>query len=269
MKVKVLLIAMVIFGCGAAFMSNQSEAAAAPFTMTADPATTQHISQSTVQIAMYEYDNSGGRGLGTVVWHNGQTAIITHDHWSHLNGNLNVVEFSSAMGELLLVLNAAEFQSLIQYRDGGAMVLAVPAGLTGFVPASLAGTAAVKAGDTVWMARRTPVGDRNTVEVIGAMVDGVKDGNGPAYLQMRGSGNAVVIPGDSGGGVWVNGQLVANVWSGGVVVSQGWFDKLVGSEQVSGTNSINAALNPLGGIGMDVEVVEETAVTPLEGKLFR
>jgi hypothetical protein len=144
----------------------------------------------------------------------------------------------------------------------------MPVGLEGFIPATLGQPAEVKAGDTVWMARRTPVGTRDTAEVIGAMVDGIKDGNSPVYLEMRGSGNAAVISGDSGGGVWVNGRLAANVWSGGVVVTQNWFDQLGDSEQVSQTNSINAALNPLVEMVIDGGQVGETAVTPLEGKLL-
>jgi hypothetical protein len=92
-------------------------------------------------------------------------------------------------------------------------------------------------------------------------------GNGPAYLKLTAIGNAAVIPGDSGGGVWVNGQLAANLWSQAVVVEKSWFDRLVGSERVSETNRMNAALNPLGEIGMGDGNVGETAVSRLEGML--
>jgi hypothetical protein len=148
------------------------------------------------------------------------------------------------------------------------MLLAMPPGLDGFVPAVLASPDIVTAADTVWVARRIPSGTRDTVEIIGATVDSVVSGPGPAYVRMTGSGNAAVIPGDSGGGVWVNGQLVANLWSGSMVVEQTWFDRLTGSEQVSQTNLINGALNPLGAAQGSVETISETAVSSLEVKLF-
>jgi hypothetical protein len=261
---------VIILGsiAGAMVFNTDLPATAAPYAVVVDPAIEQHILQSTIQIGMFDVDEVGTRGLGTVVRHDGRTLIVTHDHWSYLNGTLHQVEFRNAAGGLMLVLDAAEFRSLIQYRDGGTMVMAVPNALAGFVPASLAAPGVVEAGDSIWMARRKRVGNRTTVEVIGAKVNRVVRSHVPAYLEMVGGEDGAVIPGDSGGGVWMDGRFVANVWSGGVVVDMDRRGEVVEAKGKIQTNRIHAALSPLVDYARVEEVDADSASFDLEMKLF-
>lgn len=272
MKKALFLVALIGITATIVFQSI-APVAAAPFTISAtvDAATKQHILRSTIQIAMYEYDNgngieAGGRGLGTLIRHQEQTIIVTHDHWTHINANLNVVEFSNAQGTLLVSLNAAQFQQLIQYRDGGTMILTTPVGLESIIPASIADAASTQSGDTLWLARRSPTGNRSTVEVIGARLETIHNGSSPAYLKMTAADNNVFIPGDSGGGVWKNGRLVANNWSSDLMVTQTWFDRLMGTEQVSHTSTVNAALAPID--LLDTDPSPQSPSSNLEEKLL-
>lgn len=278
MKKALFLIGLI--GIIAAIVFHTSPtvvAAASSFSATVDAATEQHILRSTVQIAMYEFDNgngieSGGRGLGTVVQHEGQSIIVTHDHWTHIHANLNVVEFSNAQGALLVSLNAAQFQTLIQYRDGGTMILSVPAGLETIIPATMADASTAQPNDMLWLARRTPFGSRSTVEVVGARLDTIHTGNSPAYLKMTAADNNVFIPGDSGGGVWMNGRLVANNWSSGLMITQSWVDRLLGTEQTDETSTVHAALAPIHSLSTtpitDADGSSQSQSSNLEAKLI-
>ncbi len=262
MKVKILLIAMVIIGCGAAFVSNQSEAASAEISAETEAA----ILASTVQMAMYEYNNNGGRGLGTVVAYGAERLIITHDHWAHLTANLNVVEFRNSQGQLLVTLDAKAFRALILYRDGGTMMLRVPMGLESITAAEM-GTA-VSGTDKVWVTRRDVATNRLTVEVFPASVTALETGEGPAKMRLEILAEGAVIPGDSGGGVWADGRLIANNWSSVVVEKEGLLSGLFGVEQAEPTGLIIAALQPLGsqiGISEPVEKGIQSGSTELAG----
>lgn len=256
-----LFIIILIGIVGSMVFNKLSPAAAASNNINADAATAEQILQATVQIAMYEYavepggSEAGGDGLGTVVDYGGERLIVTHDHWSHINQNLNVVEFRDAMGQLLAMLNAQAFQALILYQDGGTMVLRVPAGLER-IGAATVGTA-VSNGDVVWVARRDVEMGRQTVEVIPAAVSAVEMGDGPAKMRLENLADGAVIPGDSGGGVWKDGRLVANNWASGMVDKGGLLSELFGIEEVEPTGLIIAALQPFGTrIGVGTAAVE-------------
>ena len=229
-----------------------SPAAAAPVTAAPDAATAQAIRQSTVQIALYESagDSSveaGGRGLGTLVRRNGQTLIVTHDHWTHITANLSAAEFRDADGSLLASLSAEAFLSLIRHRDGGTLILSAPAELAALpavnldAPTSGSGT---DQGDTVWVSRRARDNGGATVEVVAASVQGVETAAGVQRLRLRGADGAIVIPGDSGGGVWLGRRFLGNVWSGGLEVRRTLLGRLLGSSNETETNLIFAALLP-------------------------
>jgi len=228
---------------------NAAEAAAPP---ALDPARNQRILQATIQIALYEYDEGqgievGGRGLGTLVRHNGQTLIVTHDHWTHLNTNLREAEFRNARGDLLLTVPANTLLNLIRYRDGGTMILAAPAELAAMAPVAL-DPAVASAGQVAWVARRARHDGGNSVEVVAAHVETVEAEAGLPRLRLRGAGGAVVIPGDSGGGIWYDGQLQGNLWSGGVEIRTTWLDRLLGTSRQTETSLIYSALLPHGEI---------------------
>ena len=252
MKLKALLL---IFGTALIAivgLHSFSPAEAAPVAAAPDAATAQTIRQSTVQIALYEAAGdsgieAGGRGLGTLVRRNGQTLIVTHDHWTHITANLSAAEFRSADGRLLLTLSGEAFLSLIRYRDGGTLVLAAPDELASLPVAELDAPAPVEGAnenDVVWVVRRARNNVGTTVEVIGATVQAVQTADGLQRLRLRGADGAVVLEGDSGGGIWQGGRFLGNVWSGGLEIRRTLLGRLLGSTQETKTNLIFAALFP-------------------------
>jgi len=250
MKLKALFLIVGTALIAVVALNSFSPAQAAPLAATPDAATAQAILQSTVQIALYESADrsgveAGGRGLGTLVRRNGQTLIVTHDHWTHITANLSAAEFRSADGRLLLTLSGEAFLSLIRYRDGGTLLLAAPSGLASLPAAELDAPAeSASESDVVWVARHAREDGGETVEVIGAAVQAVETAGGVRRLRLRGADGAVVIPGDSGGGVWRGARYVGNVWSGGFEVRRTLLGRLLGSSDETETNLIFAALLP-------------------------
>lgn len=250
MKLKALFLIVGTALIAILALRSFSPAAAAPPTAIPDAATAQTIRQSTVQIALYESAGdagveAGGRGLGTLVQQNGETLIVTHDHWTHINPNLSVVEFRDATGALLLTLPAEAFRRLIRHRDGGTLILTAPAELAALPAAELdapAGSSDESA--VVWVARRDRSNGGATVEVISTTVQGVETADGLQRLRLRGADGAVVLPGDSGGGVWRGDRFVGNVWSRGLEIRRTLLGRLLGASHETETNLIFAALLP-------------------------
>ena len=254
-KVKMLLlIAGLALSLRIAFRSYVTVRAGSP-PAGPDDETERAIRRSTLQIALYEFDNGrgvevGGRGLATLVRRDGQRLIVTHDHWTHLNANLREVELRDAQGNLLLTLPAATFRALIRHRDGGTLVMAAPPELANVPAATIADTSAtesVRAGNVVWVVRRAagPDGpDTAGIDVVGAHVERAETANARPRLWLRGADDAAVLPGDSGGGVWLGTQLIGATWSGGLAVRTTWLGRLLGRSRQTPTNLIVAALLP-------------------------
>lgn len=245
MKVRFLLGALVILVTGTVFGERRASVAA-PQPATADKAA---MLASTLQIAMFAYaveagdTEPGSRGLGTLVIHADELLIVTHDHWAHLTPQLHEVELRDASGDLLLTLDAPAFRALVVYRDGGTMLLRVPDGLQGLVPARLGTTADL--AETAWVMRRALASDRGTIEVAAAAVTAVEDDTFPATIWLHSFDGSGVLPGDSGGGVWANGRLVGNLWAGGVKIQSGVWSRLLDRGQERATRQLVGALQPL------------------------
>lgn len=281
MKVRILLTALVIFAVTNAFRNRQAEAVM-PHLPQDQEAT---ILASTLQIAMFEHAQqagdaeAGSRGLGTVVAHNGQLLIVTHDHWSRLTPGLHEVELRDASGQLLLTLDAHAFRALIVYRDGGTMVLQAPETPGGLIPAK---PSALGGGwDRVWFARRAAGSGDATVEVVAATVSGVEGAAAPARMHLRTADGSALLPGDSGGGVWSNGQLLGNVWAAGIQRTRYFWSEWLGGAATEPSNLVIAALHPLAGLlpsctaapdaiqncPADTAAVQDPDVTTREDKL--
>lgn len=243
------LFLLLLAGCTAqkTFAANNTPQAPAPRPSAAEEAT---MLASTIQVAMYEYAQEpggaepGSRGLGTLVSDNGETVILTHDHWAHLTPNLHEVEIRDAAGHLLLTLDGLTFRDLIAYRDGGTMVLRTPAILEGLLPAGLAEPAAK--GDAVWFARRDPRSGRKAVEVVAAAVTSLEGAAQPATVRLRNLDGSAIVPGDSGGGVWADGRLVGNLWAAALTKERTFWSAWFGGEQAETSDRSIAALHPLG-----------------------
>jgi hypothetical protein len=191
----------------------------------------QHVLDATLQISMIApnpADDSTeivARGLGTLAHCDGGSSILTHDHWGGALEDLIKVRFSNAEGQLLEEIDAAEFKSLIRYRDGGTMVIEPPQTIAPDRPAAGAdgpsspGVAAilgdgsdVRHGDVLLVAvRQTERRDR--VDTVEAKVDILDVEASFPVITLRSLDGKPIHSGDSGGGVWLNGELVGNLWS--------------------------------------------------------
>lgn len=196
--------------------------ASSPALLLRDDGTRRQILSSTVQIVMYAGDNEGSKnevgslGLGTLVKSGGQTFLVTHDHWSYLTARLREVDILNADGRLLLAMDAAAFEALIRYRDGGTMILHAPQELIGVVPAPVAQTDRVVSGTILWFVRYSVASGGTAVEVVPGSVEAIERLSHPPRLHVRMLDGSAAIPGDSGGGVWNDGHLMGNVWANGV-----------------------------------------------------
>lgn len=234
MKLKELFVSMfLIVFTASAIGPPQPAAGSTSLSFPLDDVTRRRVVGSTVEIVMYEEaaegteTEVGSQGLGTLVSHDGDLFVVTHDHWSYLTASLKEVEFRNARGDFVLVLDAAAFQALIRYRDGGTMILQAPDGLTGVTPANAGAHNRIAAGDLLWLARYSRANGERWLEVAPAVVEAVERDVRPPRLQLRMPDGHAAIPGDSGGGVWFNGQLVGNVSANGLKLKRSrwsaWF----------------------------------------------
>lgn len=192
-----------------------------------DPETRQHILEATVQITLYAplLDETGqpklieingqqqrqftiGEGLGTLVSEGGRVVIVTHDHWTLLD-DMTKATFADVHGKVLLTVTAVEFQQMIQYRDGGTMLLALanrPQGTA--VLSSRQGM--IGRDDVLLLAYRQP--ETMQVDVVPMLVDEMKLYRERPSYYLHSLNNEVVVGGNSGGGLFVDGELVGNMW---------------------------------------------------------
>jgi hypothetical protein len=157
------------------------------------------------------------KGLGTLVRHEGEILVITHDHWGEL---LDIMAFGrlwSTDGEMLLEADGATFREMIIHRDSGTMILKVPQGVISeeqpiYDSQIILGyESEVQVGDRVLAVVRDP-NAFHQVEIQEAVVESVEDQLGLPSLTLRRLNGNVIEPGDSGGGVWKDGKLVGNLW---------------------------------------------------------
>lgn len=219
-----------------------------------DPAAKQHILAATVRLVLFAplLDENGqpqmvmvdgqaqaqyvtGEGLGTLVNLNGETMIVTHDHWTLLD-TLQMARFYDAAGNLLAEVTGDAFRQLIRYRDGGTMVLALPTPLT--TTAVNGNAQLVQPEDVVFLTYRLPNSDLLDVLVMG--VADVYERNGRDVFALVSLNGEIVGNGNSGGGVWYQGKLVGNMWV--TVKELPWFWEK--SDTPKGTDTSVAALLP-------------------------
>ena len=191
-----------------------------------DSAARQQILDATVQITLYApiLDETGqpklieingqrqiqytvGDGLGTLVNRNGQVVIVTHDHWT-LMEQMTKATVADVAGEVLLTVTAVQFQQMIQYRDGGTMILALENRLPGTAPTT---TSTIhESDDVLLLAYRQP--DTMQVDVVPMMIDEMKLYHGQQSFYLYSLHNEAVVGGNSGGGLFIDGELVGNMW---------------------------------------------------------
>lgn len=249
---------LVVWLLGVFSRSNQYNAYA---TAVLDASTKQHILSATVSIVLYmtlldENDQpqivmaneknevqyvafTKMEGLGTLVNLNGEVVIVTHDHWTLLD-RLKMARFYDASGDILAEMDDGDFHRLIRFRDGGTMVLALPAQLV--ATAVIGNSQMVQSEDVVFLAYRTPNSGR--LDVVAMKVTDVCEYHGHDVFALVSLDGEVVVRGNSGGGVWSRGKLVDNMW--------GTIQKLhiskEGGNAFKRTDRSMAALLPVGAI---------------------
>lgn len=146
-------------------------------------------------------------GLGTLVTWGDHTVIVTHDHWSQIE-KLEKVRIYDADGGLLWSLPAADFYSLIVYRDGGTMIFNAPVSLPGAI--YLPFDRKVQRDEILFLTYRQP--ETGNLDVVPVMVeDIILYHDCPAFV-LRSLNGAAVYTGNSGGGLWLDGQFVGTMW---------------------------------------------------------
>jgi hypothetical protein len=228
---------------------------------TAHTADQEQLLASSIQITMVgksrivdgvkETDLS--KGLGTLIEHEGQRYIMTHNHWALPETMLERIEMRDADGRSLTVMARMSYLSLVRYSDAGTLLLAAPPELDCINAAVLGASTALTIGETILVVTRDKQ-RQERLTVIEAEVEQAGDKKMPAQLLLRGAQTAVA-PGDSGGGVWHDGKLVGNMWS--IIESlqetpwawQGWFSSPIEP-------------SPTGGYIVAEQPLETTATTP-------
>jgi len=213
MKKIVILITMMISLISIACQSNTWVAKSKVNSTHTDP---ELIKEATVLIVVKKItkvDTTMTFGMATLVKIQGHDYLVTHNHYSDLLRDRNVIEIRDAKNNILQEMYVAELKSLVVYQDAGTMVLRAPGGLSDKrTAASLDAMSQLKPGDTVQVAhRKQPT--RDAVVVLDAVVEDIRMSDGAPVYTLRTLDGESIYPGDSGGGVWYEGKLVANTWA--------------------------------------------------------
>jgi hypothetical protein len=195
----------------------------------------EHILQASIQITMVEQvlekmdmqeSNSNQdevwqkvekstRGLGTLVRHQGEDLLISHDHWSLFTSNTapDEIFFHDAKGSLLLEMDGTALLPLILYHDSGTFILKAPRQLASRVltTANIGNFETQNLGNTVFVVHHS-LEQENQLSILAAEIISNEVFNGVPMLSLRTLNGQSIEPGDSGGGIWVDGYLAGNLW---------------------------------------------------------
>jgi hypothetical protein len=154
-----------------------------------------------------------GYDMGTLVQHQGETYLVTHNHYGDMLQDMNVVQFRDAENHKIRSMYGSVFKSLIVYQDPGTLVLRAPDGLTDtLTPVSVDHQPQLQPGDIVQVTYRGGP-ERDKVEILDAVIEKVTvSGVTPVY-RLRSVDGQLLTAGDSGGGVWYGESFVGNTWS--------------------------------------------------------
>jgi hypothetical protein len=173
----------------------------------------QKILEASLRVEIFSADGSYyDQGLGTLVNLNGETLIITHNHWTFHNflEKFQKVRILNANNELLVELSRTAFMNSIRFSDPGTLILKAPDALRSN-KGSLVDFQEAKTGELV-----TIVHWKNSVpghlELTQAKINEIETFHGCNVYYLVTLDGEKLSPGDSGGGIWLNGRLVANSW---------------------------------------------------------
>jgi hypothetical protein len=189
-----------------------------------DPTLEAYILNASVQIRMFvpyaplqDHPDSGeyimAAGLGTFSSLNGETVIVTHNHWGSALLEAVFVCFYDAQERQLLELSGADFRELIRAQDAGTLILNSPQLLVAPQAKSLATigeVGKVTAGSILLIAHQDPE-QNGKVALLMARVDSLTRYKNLPMFKVHVLDGQPVISGDSGGGIWLEGKLVGNM----------------------------------------------------------
>lgn len=152
-----------------------------------------------------------GYGIGTLIQVNGQSLLITHNHWKILE-DITIVRFFDADRNLLKTIIGKEYRELVLHADAGTQILQPPQELLdNLVSVNLDIVGQIQVGESVevvcW---DKPARDRAGIQQ--AVIEEISNYNGVQVYKLRSLEGEPIQPGDSGGGVWHEGILVGNNW---------------------------------------------------------
>jgi hypothetical protein len=177
-------------------------------------------------------------GLGTLVSHDSELILITHDHWGDLD-TLGAVQFRNAAGDPLLEMDGAVFKDLIRYQDGGTMILGRSAGgdrsdylsamvaisrseySRSIIPAVFGSEEPIDQGNSLIIVRQGRNGS-DGIELMEVSIESTGERWGQMVYQLRCAAGGDIMPGDSGGGLWLGGRLVGNMWKSKYTYGLDW-----------------------------------------------
>jgi len=177
-------------------------------------------------------------GLGTLISHNDEIILITHDHWGPLD-RIGMVQLRNAAGDPLLELDGATFKDLIRYQDGGTMILGRSADgdrsdyLSALVlishakynrrivPAELSRDESIYEGETLIIVRQGRSGSK-AIELMEVSVESIGERWGQLVYKLRSEAGGDIMPGDSGGGLWLGDRFVGNMWKSKYTYGLNW-----------------------------------------------
>ncbi len=174
-------------------------------------------------------------GIGSLVEFQGQTYLVTHNHWRQMLTDTTIVRFYDADNHPIMNIIGKQFRQMIVHADPGALILLpLDVMFQNQTPVHMEADCSLVAGQTVDIVyRQTP--DRTTATVEQAVVKEVLDYNGHPAYKLQSLDGSYIQQGDSGGGVWQNGVLVAVNWTT--------------EQQVLSTNSNEASNDVMGYTG--------------------
>lgn len=151
-------------------------------------------------------------GVGSLIQYQGETLLVTHNHWRTLQ-DATLVKFFDADNNLLKVIIKQRFIESIIYADAGTLIIRPPQEVIDpLVPVSVQEIPQVAAGETVEIVyRENP--NRETAAIKLAVVESIATYQDEPVYKLRSLDGQSIQPGDSGGGIWHDGCLVGNNWT--------------------------------------------------------
>jgi hypothetical protein len=247
-SVTLITILVIVISSVVPVIRKNEQAVSLTETHPLEPATAEHILQTSIQITMFEYEyqknesneetvTTGKKeswqksikhtsGMGTLVSHLGETLLISHDHWSLFTSGKapDKVEFHNTEGSLLHEMAGADLLPLILFHDSGTFILKAPETLAAraIATANMGLFETLNPGDIVHVVHHDNE-QNDEISLLAAEIVSNEVYNGVPMLSLRSLNGQSIEPGDSGGGIWIDGHLAGNLWMTVVEVRQDWW----------------------------------------------